>query len=225
MSRSSLLESLDEFVGVFSAEESWSSVEGELDGSWLAEILLHAWNGLSALVVSGQHWMLLQQVRVEEELTFEVLEEEKVGVGDIVASDVFSLAQELGESVQLGGHILRVFLLELQELRVVDDPDKVHVVVSHLSGGQLDSQSVLLSLADKIVLLGQIAQDDRALAQLDVAVQVVGQVGKVQTQTELVGQPLWTLEVGWRTRRVKLVLVLSIDMMQQIPDWVGQLVE
>lgn len=173
-------------------------------------------------MVFGQDGEILQQVVLEVGLALEILEEDEVGESYIIAGDKFAVAQEAGEQLQLVREAVLVGLLEIFVVRVVDDPDEVHVEVAHLGGGQVHTILVGVSLALKSVLPGQMAQDCLALGQLDIAVQIVRQVWEVQAEGELFAEPLASVEIRWAAALVKLVLVLDVGMRQQVSDGVAE---
>ncbi len=73
------------------------------------------------------------------------------------------------------------------------------------------------------MLAGDVAEDGVGLGDLDVAVEVVGQIGEVEAEGALDAGPGAAVKVRGRTARHELVLEGSLGVLQEEADRLGQL--
>ena len=197
-------------------------VQWSLHEAGALHVLRHLGESLQPGLEGLQVGVGLEEVGDQDLVLVDQLVHHKINKGEGVSSKPGLGGQKLGKSLQLAGQSLQVGLLQVLKVRVVAEPHPAVPQVHGLVGHHVHHGSLRVVLPEHVVLPGDVPEDGVALGDLDITVDVVGEVGEVQTEAVLVVEPAGLVEARPRSTGEQFVLEVRPGVDQEKSGWLGE---
>ena len=197
-------------------------VQRSLHEAGTFHVLRHLGESLEPGLEGLQVGVGLEKVGDQGLVLVDQLVHHKINKGERVSGIPGLGGQKVGEPLQLAGQALQVGLLQVLKVRVVAESHPAVPEVHRLVRHHVHHGSLRVGLPEHVVLPGDVPEDGVALGDLDIPVDVVGQVGEVQTEAVLVVEPAGLVEARGRTAGELFVLEVCTGVGQEKSDGLGQ---